>query len=457
MKMLNKIYRFITEKNMMSDGDSVVCGLSGGADSVCLLLALNEIKKRLGINVEALHVNHCIRGEESDRDEEFCRLLCQKLEIPFSAERCDVISFSREHSLSCEEAARKLRYEIFASHSKGKKIATAHNANDNLETIILNLARGSGLKGLTGIPPVRENIVRPLLETSRKEIEDFLKNRKQSFVTDSTNLKSDYTRNMIRHKIIPLIEKINCSAVKTTVRSSETLREENFFIEETVNNALRKCRSGNTFTGLNTFHKIIRRRCIARLLSENDLPYSAQRLLECDKILCSGGKINLSGNIYLISDGNKAELAEICEKKACVDISDELVIGENSIFPDTIMNCRIINCDNLRKIENVHKNLTFYLLDYDKITGRAIVRNRRFGDKIQLCGRNFTSSVKKLINEKVPKNLRSTLYFIEDELGTIFAESIGIADRVKPDEDTVRFLEINIKRTQSAADSDWSG
>ncbi len=455
--MLDRICRFIANNNMLNGEDTVVCGLSGGADSVCLLLVLNELSERLGFTVEALHINHSLRDDESDRDEEFCRNLCEKLDIPFSAERIDVSTFAMEYSLSCEEAARKLRYSVFETYSQGKKIATAHNANDNLETIILNLTRGSGLKGLTGIPPVRGNIIRPLLEISRREIEAFVKSRNQEFVTDSTNLTDDYTRNKIRHRIIPLLEEINSSVVKTTVKTSETLRDENNFISNAVRNASKMCRSKNSFTGLEKYDKVIRRRCIAELLCENGLPYSNERLTECDRILCSGGKIDLNGIFYFISDGKTAGITVIANEKPHTEFSSELIIGENSIFQDIILECRIVNCDNLRKIKNVHKKLTFYYLDYDKISGRAIVRNRRYGDKIQLCGRNFTSSVKKLINENVPNELRSTLHFIEDEKGTIFVEAIGIADRVKPDDNTVRLLEINIKRITSAADSEWSG
>lgn len=455
--MINKICRFIEKNDMLHPGDTVICGLSGGADSVCLLLVLNELRERLDISVEAIHVNHCLRGDESDGDEEFCRRLCEDLDIKFHAERVDVNRFSRENSFSCEEAARKLRYGVFAANSQGKKIATAHNANDNLETIILNLARGSGLKGIAGIPPVRGNIIRPLLEVSRNEIEEYLRAHGQTFVTDSTNLTEDYTRNKIRRRILPMIEEINSAAVKTTVRSADTLRDENSFIEEHVRDACRECRKGNSFIGLEKFHKVIRRRCIAQILSENSLPYSHERLAECDNILCNGGKISLTRNIYFVSDGTKAEIRKVDKSQPHTAISADLIIGDNMIFPDKILSCRIVNCDNLRKIKNVHKNLTFYVLDYDKITGRAIVRNRKFSDKIQLCGRNFTSSVKKLICEKVPSDLRGSLHFIEDESGTIFAEGIGIAESVKPDSSTVRFLEINIKRTGSAADSEWSG
>ena len=141
MIMLNKVYNFINKYNMLRRGDTVVCGLSGGADSVALLLVLKELSEKLNITVEALHVNHCLRGEESDRDELFCRNLCCEKNIPFTAVSCDVKSYSLDKALSVEEAARELRYSVFKDRSVGKKMATAHNANDALETVILNLAR----------------------------------------------------------------------------------------------------------------------------------------------------------------------------------------------------------------------------------------------------------------------------------------------------------------------------
>ena len=172
--MLDKIYSFIQKYDMLKSGDTVVCGLSGGADSVALLLALFSLKDRLGIQIEALHVNHCLRGAESDRDEQFCRELCKRKAIVFNAVSCDVSGYAEKNSLSVEEAARKLRYSIFEEYSAHKKTATAHNANDALETAILNLARGTGIKGIAGIPPVRGNIISPLLGVTRDEIEMFL-------------------------------------------------------------------------------------------------------------------------------------------------------------------------------------------------------------------------------------------------------------------------------------------
>lgn len=443
--MKNKIFSFIKKHNMIIKGDTVICGLSGGADSVSLLLVLNEISKEMDFTLKALHVNHCLRGAESDRDENFCRELCKSLNIPFKAVSCNVTDFAEKNQLSVEESARILRYKIFAENSDGSKIATAHNANDNLETVIFNLARGTALKGISGIPPIRDNIIRPLLAVSRSEIECYLNSLNQNYVTDSTNLSDDYTRNKIRHQVLPILCGINPSLIETSVKSLETLREENAFIENLIQQALNDCRDGNKLHGIENYQKVIRCRCISRLLSENNLSYSHNRLNDTDNILINGGKINISGDIFFISDGHNAELKKITSVSGKENISTDLKIGENFIFSDKIFYCELISHEDLKKIYDVHKKLTFYLLDYDKIIGRVILRNRRFGDRIRLDGKNFTSSIKKLINEKIPSEQRAELHFLEDENGTIFAEKLGIAERVAPDNKTVRFLKVSIK------------
>lgn len=443
--MINKIFSFVKKHNMINKGDTVICGLSGGADSVCLLLVLCELSSKIEFTVKALHVNHCLRGAESERDEKFCRDLCERLDIPFTAVSCNVKEFAEKNSLSVEESARKLRYSVFRENSENGKIATAHNANDNLETVILNLARGSAIKGFAGIPPVRGNIIRPLLTVSRKEIEKYLEDKGQNYVTDSTNLSDDYTRNKIRHKILPVLEEINPSVIETSVNSIDAVRSENSLIEFQTDDVYRRFRKGNTLCGLNNFHEVIRKRCISKLLSENSLPYSHKRLEETDSILVNGGKINISGDTFFVSDGKIARLEKIPHKKKQELVSVELKIGENMIFHDKILFSEIILCDDLQKIQSVHRNLTFYLLDYDKIIGGVVLRNRRYGDKIKLSGRNFTSSVKKLINEKIPPGLRDEIHFIEDEKGTIFAEYLGIAERVAPDCNTRKFLKISVR------------
>ena len=441
--MLEKIITLVKENDMFTAGDEVICGLSGGADSCALLLALNELSGKLGIKVSAFHVNHCIRGAESDRDEEFCRELCRKYDIPFKAVSCDVPAYAAENSLSDEEAARKLRYAAFAENSSGRKIATAHNADDNLETVILNIARGTALKGLAGIPPVRGDIVRPLLTVTRREIEDYLREKGQGYVTDSTNLSDDYTRNKIRHRIIPVLREINPSVVETSAGSVKAVRAENSLIEEETDKAYSESSDGSSFTGLEKYHSVIRRRCIARLLTANSLPYSQSRLEKADRIVISGGKLNISGDIYFVSDGKTCGLKTI-KKHEQQSVSTELSEGENSIYPGKKVLCSIVECDSLKKFHSVHKKLTFYLLDYDKIKGRTVLHNRRFGDRIQLEGKNFTSSVKKLINEKIPPGKRSTLHFISDDEGLIFAEMLGVAKRAAPDKNTVKFMVIAV-------------
>lgn len=448
--MIEKICGFIKKYDMLHSGDTILCGLSGGADSTALLLSLFDISEKFGFSVEAVHVNHCLRGTESDRDQQFCSDLCQRLGIPFTAFSCDVKGFAEKNSLSCEEAARKLRYDIFKSCSDGKKIATAHNADDNLETMLLNLIRGTGIKGIAGIPPVRDNIIRPLLTVSRQEIEEFLAFKGQDFVTDSTNLSDDYTRNKLRHNIIPLMRELNPSLTSTSARTAEVLRSENRFIEAETDIAMEKCLKNGIFYGLDKYGCLIRKRCISRLLSENDISLSAKRLDDCDNILVNGGKLNLSGDLYFISDKISASIKTIAPDPLPFESEKELIIGENRIFPHSSLFCELMKCENLEKIDFVHKNLTSYLLDYDKIIGRTVVRSRKFGDRIQLKGRNFSSSVKKLINEKVPAGIRSELHFIEDEMGTIFGEFIGVAQRVAPDENSSRLLKITVER------KDWS-
>ena len=443
--MLERISDFALKYNMFPEGCSVVCGLSGGADSVFLLVSLLELRERLKISeISALHVNHCLRGAESDRDENYCRELCKKLKVKFISQKCNVREYSEKYGLSTEESARILRYRIFSENSKGKIIATAHNANDNFETAIHNLSRGTALKGLCGIPPVRDNIVRPILTVSREEIENFLKSRNIYFVTDSTNLSDDYTRNKIRHNVLPLLEKINGSLIETSARTLDALRLENDFIESETRKAELQCRAGDTFKGLERFHKAVRQRCIAEFLSEKNLRYDYKRLENIDSLILNGGKINISGDLYFVSDKASLSFVRIPDKPDSKEISVPLNIGKNTLFEGIILNAEIVKSEDLKICQNINGKFTNYLLDYDKIKGTMILRNRRNGDKIRLAGRNFTSSVKKLINAQVKPDEKPFLHFIDDEAGTVFAEKIGIADRVRPDENTSEILKITV-------------
>ncbi|MBQ8952404.1 MAG: tRNA lysidine(34) synthetase TilS [Lachnospiraceae bacterium] len=211
-KFLIKIKAYMNKYNMADKDSRIVIGLSGGADSVCLL----RVMKALGYAVTAVHINHQIRGKEADEDESFCKRLCDELGVELISFHKDIMAYASEEGLTVEEAGRKFRYRCFdevAARYENSRIAVAHNKNDMAETIIFNMVRGSGLNGLAGIKPVRDNIIRPLLDAGRDEIEKFLRSISQDYVTDVTNLSCDYDRNKIRHIILPELSKINDNAL----------------------------------------------------------------------------------------------------------------------------------------------------------------------------------------------------------------------------------------------------
>lgn len=215
---------FISKNKLMNKGESYLTALSGGADSVALTLAL----KRLGYSIHAVHCNFHLRGEESDRDEQFCRSLCEREDIPLHVTHFDTVAFAQLHKISIEMAARKLRYAYFEQlliDLGAEAICVGHHREDSVETLLINLIRGTGINGLTGISAKNGRVVRPLLNVSRQDIETFLGSEQQNFVTDSTNLVDDVTRNKIRLNLMPLIRGINPSADKDIVATARRLGE----------------------------------------------------------------------------------------------------------------------------------------------------------------------------------------------------------------------------------------
>ncbi len=430
--LTDRIIRTINTYSMLEGCTHITAALSGGADSVCLLRILNEICPLFHISLDAIHVNHCIRGEESDRDEEFCRNLCKKIDIPFKAVKYNVPEYAKTNKISLEEAARNVRYRIFSEHSQsGWKIATAHTSSDNAETILINLVRGTGLKGLSGIPPVRDNFIRPLIESTRSDVEEYLQSINQDFITDSTNLTLDYTRNKIRHMVIPELLKINSGFFSTISNESKIISEENEYLENKAAEAFQNCCQENKLIGLSKYDSVIVKRCIMKFLKRENIPVNSQRINAIENIVYNEGKINVSAKTFLIC--KKDVLFINRSENKYEELSVPLKMGVNTLFPE-------------KKKFIVYKNDSGnVLLDFDKIKGKMILRNRRFGDKIRLAGRSFNSSVKKLINEKIPAYERPYLHFIEDEEGLIFAEGIGISDRVKVTDKTKMILSFSIE------------
>lgn len=237
-KFLDEVYNYIKEYHMVEPSDRIVIGLSGGADSVCLLVSLCMLSGRLGTdtgNLFAVHVNHMLRGEAAEHDEAFSRELCEKLGVHFIGYRKDIGALAEELHCTVEEAGREYRYACFSDTAQKfncQKIAVAHNKNDLAETVLFHIIRGSGLKGLSGISPVRDRIIRPLLNMPRQTIEEFLEEINQNYCTDATNFGTDYDRNRIRHAILPVMEQINSAAVDHICQVAAEAKESYRYIRD---------------------------------------------------------------------------------------------------------------------------------------------------------------------------------------------------------------------------------
>lgn len=282
-EFVEKVRSALRGFSAMKTAKTVVCGLSGGADSVSLLLALKELSGELGFTAAACHLNHGLRGDESDNDERFCAELCGKLGIPLCKKRESVRDYAEKHE-SLEETARKVRYDFFeealAVFGENSVLATAHNANDNAETVLLNLIRGTGLRGLCGIPPERGRIIRPLLDIPRVEIELFLGENAQDYVTDKTNFSVLYTRNKVRAKILPEILEINPSFLSAIARMSKNLRADEDFFDEAAEKILEESKSGRGYSAekIDACSEPIKTRAVKKILSGGGVEPSALRI-----------------------------------------------------------------------------------------------------------------------------------------------------------------------------------
>lgn len=443
--LIRKVLSDILARGMTDSGDTVCCAFSGGADSTALILVMKELSEQLGISISAVHINHMLRGAESGRDENFCADICKKLDIPLKIYRQDAAEFSRSMGMSVETGAREMRYKIFSEildEGKASKIATAHNLNDNAETIIFRLARGTGLKGLCGIPAVRGNFIRPLLNCSREEIEGFLAEKKQDFVTDSTNLSDDYVRNKIRHNILPLLSEIHGGFPQNIPALAKSLSEDEDLLSAEA--------AKHIDSDLRTLHPAIRKRIIINFLENHNIEISSKRIEEINSALLTGDgiqkNVNSNGN-RLISTKNGRIF--ISKPKAVSETIDFLKIEKDGSYPFScdriVIISKVIN-EKMNDNANVNKKLTNHLADYDKIQGGVLLRNRQRGDRIKLPNSPHTKELRKILQERLPREERAVSAVLADEIGVFWSECAGIAQRVKPDENTRTFLEIQVKR-----------
>ena len=425
-KFVQKVRQTMDTHHMLETNEPVLVALSGGADSVALLLALTELE----IPVSACHLHHGLRGAEADRDEQFCRSLCAKLGIALTVRHADAAAYAREVHESVETAARNLRYAFFAEIADGRRTATAHTADDNLETVLFHLARGSGLDGLCGIPPVREGIVRPLIACTREEIEAFLAFRRQEFVTDSTNLQPAYTRNRIRQEVVPVLRALNPQAAETVSALTARLRTDRDYLEEQAQALLSQAAQDGGWRAelLADAHPALRTRALRIACQQSGMPardFTARHVAALEALLRNpnpSAQIDLPAGFAarreydLLRVGKKQKPADFEQIPVRIPFDGRLGAGAARVT-----------------VRPVQKNQVFYnsfntfYVGCDTIDiPTFVLRTRRTGDRLRLNRHGGSRPLKKiLIDKKIPAPQRGTLAVLADQNGVIAVQSVG--------------------------------
>ena len=449
-RLKNEVLSYMKKSGIMpllDDCSAVIVGFSGGADSVFLLSFLSEL---LGDKIVcAAHLNHSLRGAESDRDNDFCRDFCAERGIRFFEKKCDVASVSEKQGIGTEECARNVRYSFFDECrnklSEDLKIgkckilvATAHNADDNLETFIFNSVRGSAAKGLCGIPPVRDGVyIRPILCLSSAFIRDYLKKRGVDYVVDSTNEENDYTRNRIRHLIVPELRKINPSAERSVERLSAALRRDELYLQNETRRAMGEYYGKNKIPAdiLRKMEPAISSRAVVELFHAASGEEISAFHIESVMDAVMGGSVcelHLPGKVTVFI-GDEIVFKEVTEKNPpkTEPFCRELKRGENR-FEDLgyVLVLSDINNTYNGKSPNVYNSLINVALNNDKITGDIFVRNRRCSDEYFFSGHH--RKLKKLMcAKKIPKEERDCIPIICDGAGILWIPGFPPRDGVK--------------------------
>ncbi|MBS5145824.1 MAG: tRNA lysidine(34) synthetase TilS [Butyricicoccus pullicaecorum] len=430
MSLVEQTAQTIAQYEMLEPEQRVLVALSGGADSVALLLVLRE----LGYPVYVYHLNHCLRGEESERDAEFVHSLCTKLHVSCTIEREDVQGYAQQLGESIETAARRLRYERLrrcAQEQGIERIATAHTADDNLETMLFHLARGTGAKGMTGIPPVRGNLIRPIFRAVRTEIEVYLETVGQTFVTDSSNLTLDYTRNRIRHAVVPVLRQINPQCAGAAARLAQQLRADDGALCTLAQQALArgKTQNGIALCAFDTF-PAVQSRMLMQLLTEAGVPMqqvSARHIGLLTALLTSGDFRSCSLPAGFRAYREQDCLRVIYEPERLPiplfdgfaarlwDTATKLTITRkkpNEVFPKT--------CDTFQ--------VDCGTIKFGTLTARVM----RSGDRLRLSGARGSRQLKRIFADRhIPPSVQARLAVLEDCQGIVAVQSVGIAyDRI---------------------------
>lgn len=434
---MKRIEKFIQKYHMLTCGDRVIAGVSGGADSVCLFLMLLELREKIGFDLIAVHVHHGLRGEAADQDQQFVEALCEQHRIPLEIFRVNLESIAKKRKQSLEEAGRMVRREAFDSVCKkygGNKIALAHHQNDNAETLLWNLSRGTGLDGLGGIRPVNGKFIRPLLCMNRKEIEEYLAKRKQSYCIDETNAGTDYTRNKLRHLVLPILEEqVNSAAVRHMNETMEQIWELQEYMQEQVEDAYQECVQEHfekacwiqiQQKSFETFPELIKKMVIRKgmeqvggkkrdlshkhvdvmmeLMNKQvgrtlDLPYEMHAKRNYEGIRLEKQRTYLSG------EEKKAEIMQEC--MAELNIPGETILADRNLK----LRCKILEKPKNLSIKDIPQKIYTKWFDYGIIKSSLYIRTRQAGDTIVIDEKGHQKKLKNwFVDEKIPKEVRDS-------------------------------------------------
>jgi len=452
----NEFAKTVLEYGMFNTGDKVVVGVSGGSDSVCLLHLLSGLKK-LRLELIVAHFNHRLRGKESERDEKFVKKTSEELGLPFVSDSADTISFKNREGLSVEDAARQLRY-IFYQEVLDKydadKIATAHTLEDQAETVLMRMLRGSGSSGLSGIPPVNDTIVRPLLGISKDKITNYLKSKKIKWIEDSSNSSSIFLRNKIRNELIPELRKYNPNIVEVLSRTSNLLRLESDFINIQAESAFKKVFFKRHFGYIAKtedylkLHKAIRlcilRKCIEKL--KGDLKsVSMVQILSIDEQINSekaSCEVVLPGK-FIFSKGYKIFSISGRDNK---EAGFQIKINEYGAYkyPNGL---KLLFEKTSDRSEWLNENVGHFSLK--KVSFPITVRNIKPGDRFRPLGVKGYKKIKDFfIDEKVPRFLRKSVPLVECAEGVIWVGGFRIDERFKVNDREKNFLRISLSKPE---------
>ncbi len=447
MDMMRKVLDFVNKNNIFKHGDSVILGVSGGADSVCMLHLLNSLKEDLGIELTVVHVDHGIRGIEAERDAEFVEHISEELGVECKIFHIDIPAIAREKKMSEEETGRIERYAVFKSVAEeigANKIAVAHNLNDNSETVLFNLFRGSKLKGMTGIPVKRGKIIRPLLCLTRKEIEGYLEKHHLDYCIDSTNKETQYSRNKLRLDILPYIkENINSKAEEHIVNTAQSLREVYDYIECQTDEAYENYVKNNIILNESKdLPSVILKEVVRRWIFNNTGSLKDITATHIDMVISLlhnsvSKKIEIPCSFIIKKGYQGIELGEREEPKKKIG---QVLLEDNKI--NQVEEFSVSFEKSSINKENVPDLMYTKWFDYDKIN-KLLLRNRQPGDYIIIDKKGGKKKLKDyFIDEKVPRAKRDEILLLADGSHIVWIVGYRISEYFKVSDETKNIIKI---------------